>query len=138
MNTPDEMIACIQAHKDGKKLQYYYGEKWYDVFGSPTFNFAAHPYRIKLEPTLRPWKPEEVPVGALIRRKFRPEVETVISGVSITGHFPRILVNNHNFEAPTKLYLGDLLTYHGGHNGDRMEHSLDYGETWLPCGVLSE
>jgi hypothetical protein len=49
--THDEMIAVIQAHKDGKMIQF----KQKDVDGwvwapRPCWNFSSHEYRIKPEP----------------------------------------------------------------------------------------
>lgn len=55
--THDEMIAVIEAHRDGKLVQYRYAssalrrdERWFDVSGSQTFNFQNHEYRVKPEP----------------------------------------------------------------------------------------
>ena len=48
--THDEMIAVIQAHKEGKKIQYCdYGQhiEWKDYGPTPSFNFYSFHYRIK-------------------------------------------------------------------------------------------
>lgn len=52
---PDEMIAVIQAHKEGKTVQYrvtaHWGSgKWRDLVGNPQWNFGSNEYRIKPEP----------------------------------------------------------------------------------------
>ena len=50
--THDEMIAVIQAHKNGGKVEYMGRAEitWTPVSGNPLWNFAAHDYRIKPEP----------------------------------------------------------------------------------------
>jgi hypothetical protein len=94
--------------------------------------FDTLQYRIKPEPKYRPWTAEEVPVGALLRRLFQPNKITVILG---TTQQELIL---SGLPPACSLFISDLFTYHGGHSGDRVEHSLDHGKTWLPCGVLEE
>ena len=48
--THDEMIAVIQHHRDGGKVEYQNsGDQWCDC-GSPSFDFARVKYRIKPEP----------------------------------------------------------------------------------------
>ena len=55
--THDEMIAVIQAHKDGKVVECYdpYARKWvgWGLGGTPVFNFSTTEYRIKQQP--REW-----------------------------------------------------------------------------------
>ena len=48
----DEMIAVIQAHKNGGKVEYRGRSEitWTLVLTNPIWNFAAHDYRIKPEP----------------------------------------------------------------------------------------
>ena len=52
MMTHDEMIAVIQHHKDGGKIEYItHGDKqWRELCFNPLWNFATHDYRIKPEP----------------------------------------------------------------------------------------
>jgi len=49
--THDEMIAVIQAHKDGANLECYNRNDnvigWSDTQGYPIFNFAIYNYRVK-------------------------------------------------------------------------------------------
>lgn len=52
-NTPDEMIAVIQAHKEGKTLECCAigaSSRWWDGTFYPTFDFKSYAYRIKREP----------------------------------------------------------------------------------------
>jgi hypothetical protein len=78
--------------------------------------------RIKPEPKLRPWKPEEVPVGALY--KWNGHVSVILAvcdnALKFVDHEGDI---NGNF-----LDRGCI--------SKKSEHSLDGGKTWLPCGVL--
>jgi len=68
MMTHDEMIEVIKAHKEGKESEYSKdGETWYSLECPPVWNFQYNYYRVKPTPKLRPWKPGEVPVGAVIR-----------------------------------------------------------------------
>jgi hypothetical protein len=49
--TYDEMIAVIQAAKDGKVIQMLDGGVWGDYPGQPAFDSAPiHQYRVKPEP----------------------------------------------------------------------------------------
>ena len=50
--THDEMIAVIQAHKEGKAIQFkrHLRDKWEDVDSDPSWNFPEVDYRIKPSP----------------------------------------------------------------------------------------
>ncbi len=72
------------------------------------------------EPKLRPWKPDEVPVGCALRRK-RP---TNCRGILYLFDG----INAHSNVFSGALPLETLLSFY--------EHSTDGGVTWLPCGVL--
>lgn len=61
------------------------------------------------EPKLRPWKPEEVPLGA--QRRF-------------VGTKLRWLITNDGDENAIKDWFKNC------------EHSTDGGKTWHPCGVI--
>lgn len=54
-----EMIEVIQAHKDGKRVQYRLQNQetgeWQDT-DNPMFNFSEFDYRIKPESQYRPYK----------------------------------------------------------------------------------
>lgn len=127
------LLPIIQAWAEGKTIQHLSdSHTWHD--GDMYFDFSdsSNRYRIKPTPTLRPWRPKEVPVGALVRyRKERKEELTGMRGfemaliVGVSGH--RILLPaglSCNFAFNTMLL--------------NCEHSLDNGKTWLPCGVMEE
>lgn len=141
--TRQEEVAGIwpvmKAFSEGVTVQHWNPQisAWVDNI-YPSFDCALK-WRVKpVGKTLRPWRPEEVPVGALLRQKNTPSRQVVIlqvsKSVSIAGaavilSSPLMNERDHHY------FLEDLFTYHGGHNGDRCEYSTDQGKTWKPCGV---
>lgn len=129
-----ENWAAMEAYKDGKDIQVADRRKeplqWSDYNSEyPDFTNSNWKWRIKPTPTLRPWRAEEVPVGALIRWK----IETkhcydgmcgfdicLIAGVHTHRVLTSIHASNYSFDNCLKMF----------------EHSLDHGKTWLPCGVV--
>lgn len=83
-------------------------------------------FRFRLAPELpakkyRPWTCEEVPVGAQVRyAKNQLSMRTLITSN----------MESHLLGHGCKWNLEDLCKY--------MEHSIDNGRTWLPCGVEVE
>jgi hypothetical protein len=54
--THDEIIAVVQAHKDGKRIEmrsFATDAKWVDSTERPTFNFGLFNYRVN--PAPREW-----------------------------------------------------------------------------------
>ena len=96
-------------------------------------------YRTSQKPTpkLRPWKPEEVPVGSLIR----PTIDKRCKGM-ITDFFPNsdlVGITGANTAHPS--YVINTKDEAGsGYTRELMlefyEYSIDLGKTWLPCGVM--
>lgn len=65
-----KMLPIIEAFVEGKTVEYLYAHEWTPVTPGDdeiTFNKDAHRYRIKPEPKYRPWRPEEVPVGSVVK-----------------------------------------------------------------------
>lgn len=118
-----QILPLIQAFSDGKQIQVkdlQYG--WKDIL-NPTFDDYSE-YRIKPEPpkpTYRPWKPEEVPVGAAIRCKPEPEKQGTIFGKIGSAIGIKGLKGESNYSADAMLRL--------------YEYSIDFCKTWQPCGV---
>lgn len=115
-NTPQEMIAVIQAHLDGKKLQFYYegSKSWEDVCGSPAFSFSDTTYRVKPTPKKVPLTREDFPLDkpVWITSQLK-DVEQVI-GVDKLG----------------------VTTPRSWMPFDRMQNisiTFDGGKTWQPC-----
>jgi len=48
MMTTDEMIAVLQAHKEGKKIEVYHGSPlmWEACAEQPPWNFGMYDYRV--------------------------------------------------------------------------------------------
>lgn len=90
----------------------------------------SHLYRFRLAPEppakrYRPWTPDEVPVGALIRFKdWSDGCRLMICGAWNGG----VMWSTAEGVAikPPETLLSDW------------EHSTDNGKTWLPCGVEVE
>lgn len=126
-----ENWEILKGYASGKTVQWQkLGGDWEDFDPKKHHLWTLDNWRIKPEPKLRPWKPEEVPVGALCKRKLDQSGEiSVIIGVT------QQKVIFHGRPPAGSEYISDLLTYHGGHNGDMVLHSRDNGKTWHPCGV---
>lgn len=120
-----ERWHLICALKEGKTIQFNSGYRgWIDDFDF-SFDEPLIKYRIKSsEPTFRPWKPEEVPVGALMRYKNSIPSRSVILGLKLNESVQ--YVNNNN--GISNVSFSALFR--------EFEHSLDQGKTWHPCGVL--
>lgn len=110
-----QLLPVMQAWVDGGALQWKdVNNKWCDT---THLSFVdEYTYRIKPEPKLRPWKPEEVPVGAVTRNKVSGN-KSLIAGVA------ECFVYGYNRYDTAENYLKEN------------EISLDGGKTWLPCGV---
>lgn len=120
-----ERLPLIQAFAEGKCVQNVSmnGKEWITM---TTLHFQASvdSYRIAPEPKLRPWKPEEVPVGAWLKHSGNP---TNWRGIIIASKGTAILVPSEaNIMWEDVDDIGCYL------------HSTDGGKTWHPCGVMEE
>lgn len=118
-----DFLPLIKAWSEGKTLQFRESEhyNWNNIH-SMEEKVLSKPdnYRIKPTPTLRPWRPEEVPVGALIHGKAWNVTER---GMIIHVYSTKVSVApRYEFD------LKELFT--------DCEHSTDGGKTWHPCGVV--
>jgi hypothetical protein len=69
-----EFIPLIQAWANGRIIQLKTTSnpgQWTDAPDDIAWNSLPQNYRVKPEPKLRPWKPEEVPLLTLARWKQR-------------------------------------------------------------------
>lgn len=131
--TPQQAMAdalksgAVQAFADGKPIHVeYYGKSDWTPFDSnfPEFQSPKWGWRPAPEPKLRPWNPEEVPVGALTRS---------LSSVNARNPSRQIITGENGvmaFVCGSPVSLQQLL--------ESREYSLDGGKTWLPCGVMEE
>lgn len=115
----------ITAFADGKVVQWKGDIGWKDA-PDPTWA-PLFEYRIKPEPVLRPWKPEEVPVGCLLKEEGRIYLLTHTKKSDPTALMcaPDGTENGRGWYADTA-HLGGLM------------HSTDFGKTWHPCGVVED
>lgn len=107
-----EAIKVMQAFCDNNEIHFSPKKAEYAVWLSikdPGWDWDRMFYRVKPEPKLRPWKPEEVPLGAWMR--------------GIDSDNQRWMLTNSMNEDRRREWLL--------HN----QHSTDQGKTWLPCGV---
>lgn len=125
MKTIQEKIAVMQAAADGKKIQCSQARVgvWVNT-EIPLWDWNNYDYQIKPEPKLRPWNPEEVPVGAIcdgqwILGKKRPSLIVSVEGTCFC-YCGRDKIYTVTFEAALRDFT----------------YSLDQGKTWLPCGVM--
>lgn len=106
------IVAHIEGHSDISAHTLTGGSGRCRVFGSDLM--------ILVEPKLRPWKPEELPLDAWYRKRGEACWGRV-SSTFISGGIRYIrLFSRWN-------HCSDLLT--------DFEHSTDGGKQWLPCGV---
>lgn len=107
------------------------GTECSNTYSAGVFGDCAGKYRFRLAPEppakrFRPWAPEEVPVGALVR-----------FGNGKTGNHCWMITgwNAVSFHTSNSVY-GPVLFEEAECKG--CQHSLDNGKTWLPCGVEVE
>jgi hypothetical protein len=115
-----ERLPIIQAYVDGKTAQYKgpHDSDWITL-ECACFDQGGE-YRIKPGSKLRPWKPEEVPVGGVIRRKYDGSRMLIISV------FPSGV---HVGNSATPVGFDSLLK--------NFERFAGFGEC-QPCGIQEE
>ena len=106
-----EAIRIMQAFVDGKEVEHRYNGKWVKIY-VPRWDWDDTDYRIKPNPTFRPWTSDEVPLGAWMRGKSDPK-------------FRWLILNVGNDDMRREFFLQN-------------EYSTDGGKTWHPCGVMEE
>ena len=115
-----QLWPIIKAFGEGKTIQYAENGNWDNLGDGLYFDDASSNYRIKPEPHLRPWKPEEVPVGSVVRNKATYNTYLIV-GRWVEGKDCVMLAGDAFYNCEIML--------------SKYEHSLDHGKTWLPCGV---
>lgn len=127
--TKELHLKLVEAFWDGK-LEYNSGSsgdrKWYQAEEPPGIGEMPSYYRIRPEPKLRPWQPEEVPVGCLLKDDSIEYGSNSVS-VLLCRRGAWIHYINHENAKFESCLLGEALR--------RFTHSTDHGKTWLPCGV---
>ena len=116
-----QMIPIMTAFAQGKEIEVKSAAEleWCPAT-DPTFR-DYYEYRIKPEPKLRPWKPEEVPLDAWLKRDT--ETWRRINSTYIANEMRYVCLGSSSSGYST-VELFETFT-----------HSLDGGKTWHPCGV---
>lgn len=129
-----EKIAVMAAYNDGKAIERISDNGSTQLWlldPCPSWNWTEFCYRIKPEPKCRAWKPEEVPVGAVIRYKGHA-----------TGSNRSLIIDvdtNGMISDGTRPEHGRKHSYYTCNSAfAKCEHSLNNGRTWLPCGVKED
>lgn len=118
-------VPIIQAYSEGKEIQFRGMGGIWSTMNYLAFKEDVNEYRIKPEPKLRPWKPEESPLGMWLREKRRADsIHYLVLAVNTINKGVRIYEDNKTRDIDMEQLL------------NRYEHSLDNGKTWLPCGVM--
>jgi hypothetical protein len=121
-----KMLPIISAFAEGKTVQHRTGEHcpWSD-HDTPSFSAPPENYRIAPEPKPRKWKPEEVPIGALIKGADRcaPQMPSII-----------LTVNDDDLIYCDKSCTLQKYSLFGASRD--LVYSKDGAVTWHPCGVL--
>ena len=92
-NTGDEMLAVVQANKEGKQIQYWYSQDgnffetgtWEDCAGNPVFNFGCYIYRVKPEPKKVPLAYADIPLDRPVWIKTPQLVCELTVGIESRG-----------------------------------------------------
>ena len=130
----DEQAAAFAAWKRGEPVEFWDDSippsgDWSPCLSDHSYNIGEVNSIILRKPAqpatkFRPWRPEEVPVGCLLRVKNSPlsycTWMALNSSVSGVGYVTLSSVGNI-----TQLELMESF-----------EHSIDQGKTWQPCGVM--
>jgi hypothetical protein len=130
-----ELAPLLAAYGEGKQVQFYskFYEKWIDSNGDSIFTLNDDfKHRIKPESKYRPWKPEEVPVGALIKGVGDGSPRLILGYGKCIDHCGGVLPDNCVLFVLSGRICGDTLEF----CLPNRQHSLDHGKTWQPCGVL--
>ena len=81
MKTTKEKIAIMQAHADGKEIEYsFIKDSWYDD-KNPCWNWVDYNYRVKEAPEYIPFTFEdwEIMVDKIAKHKTKPIIEKLKS-----------------------------------------------------------
>jgi len=116
-----QWIPILQAYSEGKEIEMKASN---DVWiGQRIWHFGSlvSDYRIKPTPTFRPWKPEEVPIQAMFRKKGHNGWSHLLG---MDGAFLQFCCGSSN------MYVGLGTAF------EEAEYSTDFGKTWQPCGIL--
>lgn len=128
MNTPtvsdEEQAAAFLAWKRGEPCEFLNILDQWMPLDENTWLKKSNSIRRKPAPKLRPWKPEKVPLESWFRNI---QSEGLFRLVSVRKTY--VLMGFNAKEGSEHTYESLLRN---------MEHSIDGGKTWKPCGVIEE
>ena len=123
------------AWQEGKEIEYFFTGKWNDVYKGLFVEFLKYksiyfgvPLRIKKEKTFRAWKPEEIPVGAMIRNQENKTDKYHLEGLILSRFGAWVWTSLSN-----SLSKDEKSTEYMFKNN--YQYSQDGGKTWQICGV---
>lgn len=120
--TKELHLQHVQAFWDGNLEQFdTLVNSWEKPEEPPCAQSHPKSYRIKKPQQLRPWKPEEIPLGAWLREKNHQATSLIVA--QMQGFVVWYAISGERVAGSPKRCL------------DTCEHSTDNGKTWLPCGV---
>jgi hypothetical protein len=117
----DVNVDAYEAWLKGEPVeikQFRFEDVWIQLGQSAAIDSTTI-LRRKPAPKLRPWKPEEVPMGCVVRRKDNHGEWTTVAGCVGGDVMLGVLRWTESFD---KCW-------------ETCEHSIDGGKTWKPCGV---
>ncbi len=128
--TTKEKIAVMQASEDGRNIEFKRNrcDEWITCpRDSLLWNWTDGTYRIKPEPKLRPWKPEDIKIGSLLRNVPPHEGNDYLAHRMIIGVFGAwvTFAGMGVVEQQTTQFLFN----------NNCQCSSDGGLTWRMCGV---
>jgi hypothetical protein len=125
----EQLLPILHAYAAGKTIQFKgAGSVWVDMKPPMTFESDPAAYRVKPEPKLRPWTADEIPVGAVIRRKGSTSLRYLIHGTATYGvDTPCAFVDRLHMAQTTPSRLLEHFEW-------RWPHETE----WRPCGVVED
>jgi hypothetical protein len=128
--TKDLHLKLVAAWWDGELEFNYYDTGWSKAKGTPANDSSLACYRIRPKPTLRPWKPEEVPMPCLL--KVRPDCLAYVYDKKLVWQALAVTSDGVAALSPTT-GLGVVQDFKT--MLDIGLCSVDGGKTWSACGV---
>ncbi len=126
-----DYLPYVQSLVDGKTIQFEskLGEGWQDLKEEHDFNHFVKEYKLRVKPTpkLRPWTASEVPVGAIWKDSYSSHSHAVYLILAVVDDHVSMCCSN--LKSVSSYEISVLSTG---------KHSLDHGQTWKPCGTISE
>jgi hypothetical protein len=123
-NTIDEVLAVVQAVKNGKQVQYWHSQygnfaedgSWQDCVSRPILNFADCIYRVKPMPKKVPLTHKDIPLDRPVWLRTASGDTDLVESVDDTG----------------------IRTWYTRYTFDTLFHkvctiSFDGGKTWQKC-----